>query len=186
MLTVKHLHTLINDLTTVPEQFPIIFPTHKLNYICPVVILNVIIVHCYNCAILCVHYFFLSIVDQNTIFFKGFASVENHTCCYLCHATCKVGLPGTTLQLGSVMEYLCGRIWSQRVCSTKPVVFLVKDFPQRRLTKLTERIHSILHPGCLLLLSLNHGNTHVGLLPVIHPGSFPLHVILSCDLISQF
>lgn len=113
-------------------------------------------------------------MNRNGIFKKSFWLSRNaDCCCYLCHATRKVGLPGTTLQLGSVVEYLCGRIWNQGVCFTKPVVFLVKDFPQRRLTKLTERIRSILHPGCSLLLRLNHGNANKGLVPVIHPGSFP-------------
>lgn len=65
-------HTNKSVLTTVPEQFPIIFPTHKLNYICPVVILNVINVHCYKHVILCIKYF-LSIMNQNSIFFMVLA-----------------------------------------------------------------------------------------------------------------
>lgn len=55
-----YAHTNKGVLSTDPEQFPIIFPTHKLNYIYPVVIQNAINVHCYDHVILCIKYYFVN------------------------------------------------------------------------------------------------------------------------------
>lgn len=95
-------------------------------------------------------------------------------CCSTYKITSRFRFPGTTVQLGGILDCLCGRIRIQAVCSAGCVAFPVKKFPQRGLAPVPERIHSILHPGCLLLLNLIHGDTYMGLNNVIHTVSLSL------------